>query len=384
MSSKKIIFLEQYSKVSGGQKVLLSVISGLNKDCYSPLVILPDKGELFVTLKEADIDVQILPIGYYSVGKKKLVDVVRYSFRLPFLIFFLNQIIKKEKANLVYANGARTFIWGVVACTLTKTPMVWHLHSIFYTKAVKWACIYFGKMCVVKKIIAVSDSVRRPLAALGEKIEIIYNGIDVKHFCSLSRDREQSCKRRKLLIIAGGLLIEWKNQEDLIKAAGVFIKKSNIPVEFLIVGGPLYKTQEGEGYQRRLKKLTMSLGLENDIIFTGHIKKMTDILQRADILVITSKMPDPCPLLMLEAMASGLAVISTNFGGPAEIIEDGQDGLLYLSGNYQQLAEKLIYLAKKSNRIKEIGKAARQKIEKQYSQIIFINKVNKVLNSLFL
>jgi len=381
---RKVIFLEQYSKISGGQKMLLTVISGLDQQHYLPFVVLPDKGELFTELKRLGVGCWILPMGQYSMGNKNLVDIANYFIRMPFLVFFLKMIINKERIDLVYANGARTFVWGTIACALSGVPIVWHLHSIFDGGITKWLCVCFGKMSIVKRIVAVSDSTRRPLASLGKKIRTIYNGVDTERFHSLVGQRSQDNSVRKLTIIAGGLLVEWKNQEDLIKAASMFINKSNIPAEFLIVGGPLSENWRGEKYLRKLKKITKKFKLEKTVFFTGHFKEISSILQKADILVITSKRPDPCPLMMLEAMASGLAVIATNFGGPAEIIENNKDGLLYLSGDYQQLSKWLIYLAENNTRTLELGKRAQEKIAKRYSKKIFVSKINNLLDSLFL
>ncbi|MCK5494313.1 MAG: glycosyltransferase, partial [Candidatus Omnitrophica bacterium] len=127
---KKILFLEQYVKLSGGQKVLLSIIDGLEGN-YEFSVMLPKTGVLTDELDKRNITYQQLPVGYYSLGKKNFWDFLNYVIRLPYLILKVCLIIDKEKPDLIYANAARTFVFATIAAAIKKVPLVWHVHSIF-------------------------------------------------------------------------------------------------------------------------------------------------------------------------------------------------------------------------------------------------------------
>ena len=81
---KKILFLEQYVKLSGGQKVLLSLVEGFKED-YELCVVVPEKGDLTETLRHLEIEYVIFPMGYYTSGKKTVSDILKYLFRLPYL-----------------------------------------------------------------------------------------------------------------------------------------------------------------------------------------------------------------------------------------------------------------------------------------------------------
>ena len=322
---KKILFLEQYTKISGGQKVLLSVIDGL-KDDFNFSVVIPKIGALTDELKNRNIPFQKLPIGYYSLGKKNAWDMLNYIIRLPYLIFKLCLIIDNEKPDLIYANAARTFVFATIASTIKKIPLIWHVHSIFDKGISRRLCNYFGRYPIVKKVIAVSDAVKLPLTGLWPKTKIMYNAInELVYFPGdrLGPIRKSLDISDNIVIAMVGLLVEWKCVDDFIRAAQI-VMESFPKTKFLIVGDVLYDNK-GKQYKQFLMDMVQEFGLAKNVIFTGFRQDVPEIMREIDIFVIASKTPDPCPTSLLQAMASGPAVIATNFGGPAEIIEDGNN-----------------------------------------------------------
>ena len=246
---KKILFLEQYAKVSGGQKVLLSLIDGLKND-YNFCVVVPEKGELTKELDSRNIAYRELPLGYYSLGKKTGWDVLSYIIRLPLLTLRLCSIISKEKPDLIYANAARTFVFATVAAAIKKIPLIWHVHSIFDKGISKKLCNYFGCKPIVKKVIVVSQAAKLPLAALWPKAKIMYNAINEQVYYPGSRSgpiRESLDISDNIIISMVGLLVEWKCVDDFIRAAQI-VAESIPKVRFLIVGDVLYD-KKGECYK---------------------------------------------------------------------------------------------------------------------------------------
>ncbi len=376
---KKILFLEQYGKLSGGQKVLLSIIDGLKAD-YEFSVILPETGALTEELDKRGIAYQQLPVGYYSLGKKNPLDFFNYIVRLPYLILKLCVIIDKEKPDLIYANAARTFVFATIAAVIKKVPLIWHVHSIFDRGISKKLCNLFGRNKIVKKVIAVSDAVRLPLIDLWPKTQIIYNAIneDVYHPGKrLGPIRKSFNISDEIVISMVGLLVEWKCVDDFIRAAQIVVE-SHPNSKFLIVGDALYD-EKGKKYKKYLEGLVKEAGLEKNVIFTGFRNDVPDIMRELDIFVIASKTPDPCPTSLLQAMASGPAPIATNFGGPAEIIKDNQDGLLYNACDYHQLAEKILWLIENKEKRLQIAKESQEKIKRHFNYKDYIVRLKEII-----
>lgn len=379
---KKILFLEQYAKLSGGQRVLLSLIKGL-KDCYHLCVVVPGRGDLTAELERLNIEYTIFPMGYYALGKKTLFDMLTYTMRIPYLTHKLKSLIKAKNIDLVYANGARSFVWGTIACHLTKTAMIWHLHSIFAKGLIRRLCIFFGKARIVKKIIAVSGAVKSPLPGLSEKTEIIYNAVDTGAY--FPKDEKSGLLRKQLkigdnpLIAMVGFLMPWKGIGDLIRAAKIV--NSRYPqAKFAIVGDVLYD-KTGQRYKQHLTRLVNELDLNSNVLFSGFRDDVPEIMRQLDIFVLASKKPDPCPTSLIQAMASGAAAIATAFGGPAEIISDSEDGLLYAPGDYQALAEKILFLLDNPQARKNISDNAAQKIKQNFNQSDYLTKVKEIIEA---
>jgi glycosyltransferase involved in cell wall biosynthesis len=375
-TTKKIIFLEQYCRISGGQKVLLEIIEGLDKNRYQAMVVLPARGQLSELLQIKAVPYKVLPLGFYSLGYKNFFDLINYCARLPALFFLFVLIVKREKPDLVYANGARTFTWATIVCHLMKIPLIWHLHSIFDKGFLRIILNFLGRFSVVERIIAVSQSAAFGFLNLGDKVKVVYNGVNTNKFLPDSRNKKSD---HSLLISSLGILVKWKNQEDLVRAAYILSNQGKTNLRFRIIGGPLYNSKKGCSYSLKLKKMVEDFGLEEVVELTGHRDNISSLLQQSDIVAITSKEPDPCPLVLLEAMASEVAVVASDKGGPAEIINQGEDGLLYQAGNYRQLANKIAYLCENENIRLGIARKASFNCRVNFSREVFQKKIKEAI-----
>ncbi len=93
------------------------------------------------------------------------------------------------------------------------------------------------------------------------------------------------------------------------------------------------------------ESMARELGLADRVSFRGFAEDVHAELARLDVLVHASTVPEPLGQVVLEGMAAGLPVVAADAGGPAEIIDDGVDGLLYPPGDEAALAERLRRLA---------------------------------------
>ncbi|MFH1063148.1 MAG: glycosyltransferase [Candidatus Omnitrophota bacterium] len=361
--------------------VLLSILDGLKTD-FDFSVLIPKTGALTEELRKRNIPYQQLPLGYYSLGKKTLWDILSYLMRLPLLTLRLCSILSKEKPDLIYANAARTFVFATVAAAIKKIPLIWHVHSIFDKGISRRLCNYFGRAQIVKKVIVVSDAARLPLAALWPKTKILYNCIDEQVYypgLRIGPIRKSFGISDNIVISMVGLLVEWKCVDDFIRAAQI-VTESIPDIKFLIVGDVLYGGKQ-DSYKQYLMDMVEELGLEKNVIFTGFRNDVPDIMREIDIFVIASKKPDPCPTSLLQAMASGPAVIATNFGGPAEIIKQGVDGLLYTACDYHELAEKMLQLIENSEKRALLAVNAQKKIKEKFNYKDYLKKLKSVIES---
>lgn len=381
MPEKTILFLDQYPGLSGGQRVLLNIAQEFSRNGYRCLAVLPSQGVLSVELEKQGIETIILPMGYYSITRKSVLDLFSYGLRLPLLIFLLLRLIKNKKIDLAYANGARTFIWATIACKLSKTPIFWHVHSIFKNPATLRTLLFFAKSSVVKKIFAVSKGAAEPLMEVGPRLEIMYNAVKIPDGAKKENTLKNEHPDLKDCFLSGtvGILEEWKNQEDLVNAAQYIADSGIKDMAFFIIGDSLYKEPARQKYKNKLKELARLSGIEGKIIFTGLRKDIREAMSSLDTLVISSKDPDPCPLVSLEAASLGIAIIATHFGGTREIFAENTEVLFYKPGDYKALAEKIIFLAKNPRESNSMAQAARLKVIQNHDLDAYLYKLRNTV-----
>lgn len=239
--------------------------------------------------------------------------------------------------------------------------------------------------------LAMSDDMKNDLLKIGcpdRKIKVHYYGTDIKRFLINQRDYEIIGKIKMLSV---GTIEEKKAQHLVIEALSK-INKQISDFEYHIVGS-------GD-YLKICKQKVTEIWLSDKVIFHGYIPHYEDRLvkfyQDADIFIlpsITLKDNDKegIPGTIVEAMASGLPIISTYHAGIPSIIENGKEGLLVKERDVDALSNAILKLIEDKDLRKTLGKNAQQKaieeldlykgterLEKIYEEVI--NKSGKVTN----
>ena len=121
------------------------------------------------------------------------------------------------------------------------------------------------------------------------------------------------------------------------------------------------------------------LGVKNNIIFTGYFpdKKLPRLYQAADIFAF-STFYENLPFAVLEALSTGLPVVTTNVGGIPEMIDSGKDGFLVEPADSRALAARILYYLEHPAAASEMGVCARRNIEEHFDWRLIVKKVVKV------
>jgi glycosyltransferase involved in cell wall biosynthesis len=123
----------------------------------------------------------------------------------------------------------------------------------------------------------------------------------------------------------------------------------------------------GDGPERTaLQVLAGELDLGQSVTFCGVQPDVLPYLHAADLFVLPS-VSEGLSNALLEAMASGLPCIVSDIGGNVDLIADGENGLLFESGNINQLTDMLLRLLRNDIGRREFGRRARETIEADYS-----------------
>ncbi|MGB6150847.1 MAG: glycosyltransferase, partial [Pricia sp.] len=210
-------------------------------------------------------------------------------------------------------------------------------------------------------ILAMTEEMENDLLKLGcpkEKLRVHYHGIDTKRFDTV-RDYSLTNGKYNLLTIAS--LYPVKGHLTVLKAINE-LKESNpkIDIQYNLVGQGFYEAH--------LKNYVTSNGLTDIVHFHGAIRhgsKFNKFLERANVFLhpsITTPENDKegIPGALVEAMASGLPVISTYHGGIPAVVEDRKTGFLVKEHDYLAVADKLRLLHESELLRIEIGSNAKR------------------------
>lgn len=146
---------------------------------------------------------------------------------------------------------------------------------------------------------------------------------------------------------------------------------NGLEVLLRIVGdGPMRSEYENFVSEKRIKNVEF-IGYK-----TG--EELRELFRNAAFIVFPSECYENAPMTILEAFAYGKPVIGSNIGGIPEMVIDGETGLLFEPGNHIQLRERIEYLLSNPNKIIEIGRNARQKVEKEYNEKLHYQRLMAV------
>ena len=251
----------------------------------------------------------------------------------------------------------------------THARLVYHLHNDFLNSHTRHGNEIYQ---AADRIVTVSDYIRQRVCTCNEqdqKTITVYNGIDLDAFARPATiTREQiGCKAEDFILVFSGRLIPEKGIRELIEAMKMLGEQSQI--KLLVVGSSFYDNANGDDDFIAALKSSASQ-ITNRIIFTGYVKhdQMPNYLKLADVAVVPSVWEEPFGLTVVEAMAAGLPLITTDRGGIPEVVTTDNAIVLPLSNDFtDKLAHAILQLYKNRDLQKRMG-AASLVLSKKFSK----------------
>ncbi len=167
-----------------------------------------------------------------------------------------------------------------------------------------------------------------------------------------------------LMVLYLGMLFEPKGFLDLLRAAAEF-KDAESPIHFSFVG-EWFSERERDAAERVIAEL----GLEALVAFPGRVdgEAKRELLERADLLVFPGYQPEGLPLVILEAMAAGLPVVSTDTGAIRDVVVHGVTGLIVDKRSPAGLAAAVRRLAEDEALRLRMGRAGRERYLAEFTE----------------
>lgn len=184
--------------------------------------------------------------------------------------------------------------------------------------------------------------------------------------------RQQYNLGDNFVIALAGRIEPAKGQAILIEALQ---KLDKCNIKLLLIGDAM----EAD-YLAQLKADIAESQLTDDIVFTGFADNVQDLMAISDCVVLATD-KETFGMVIIEAMHTGTAVIASNSGGPLEIIEDKKDGLLFESGDPDNLAEKLTYYIENPESQKQIAHSGKETAKHRFDQDKQFKEIENILTN---
>ena len=319
MEKIKVAIVLPYFGPGGAEKMVAQLAAGMDPEAFHVEVFCV-YGEPQNNQMEQQLQTKGIPIHYIRKGKGFSASAVVRLFRA--LDAFGPDVVHTHLYACVYAA-----LWPV----LRHRPMLHTFHTLPEIENKRPVRRILTRWLVRKNImtpVVLSASNQRMVAAYyglsAEQVPVVHNPVDLARFAEASGTTDDTFR-----FITVGRFSPEKNQQMMYRAFAGFLQKG-YDARLVMLG-------KGEE-EANLKSLAEELGIADRIDYAGYVNHVEHYLKNADVFLLSSHY-EALPLAVLEAMAAGLPVISTDVGGIRDIVTD--NGLLISADDVNAMTQAM-------------------------------------------
>ncbi len=328
----KVVHVLTDTNVGGAGTLLYHTMSAADHDRFDYTVVLPEGSRLAARLSGLACRVVCV-----KGGRDRSLDVCA--------IPAYARLLRRERPDILHAHSA---LAARIAGRLARVPVcVQTRHCVFPLKAWQrsgaFRCLFrHGTHLLSDRVVAVAEAARDQLCEMGlerERIEVIVNGVQPVRQCA--RDEVAALRERLGLDerdFAVGMvarLEDYKGQATLLRAVSVC--GARLPrLRVLLVGDG---SREAE-----YRALADELGIADRVVFCGFAEDVAPYFAVMSVNVNASSGTETSSLSLSEGMSVGVPCVVSDFGGNPKMVVDGENGLVFETGNHAELAQALTRL----------------------------------------
>jgi glycosyltransferase involved in cell wall biosynthesis len=348
--------------------MLWHFLTGVDRERIKPLVVFFQGGPFEREIAAIGIETAVVPTGRL----RELRNTTR-------AIKALAGLLKREQPDLVLNWSPKAHLYGARAAARAglRNRVVWWQHGL---PEVHW----LDRVATALPARAVGCS-SSASAQVQERLRprrqtfVVHPGIPLPE--SDSRDGAAAqlgipASRTVLGIL--GRLQPWKGQDRFLRALAL-LRARGLDVHGLIVGGDSYNLSPE--YAASLEPLARELGLAEHVTITGYVEEPLPYLRAMDVFINASE-AEPFGIAIVEAMAAGVPVVAVADGGPSEIIEPQQTGVLVDSGRPESLAAGAAPLIEDGELRSRLSSAALERARTRFSAAAMVEALTAKLETL--
>lgn len=362
----KILCVDQFANLGGGQRSLLDLLPAFYERGWSPAVAIPGQGPFPEMVRSFGYKTHSFACAKYSSRKKPLWQMLRYAFEIPKLVDFLTGLVERNKIDLLYVNGPRLVPPAAWLAWRTGIPLVFHCHNRPRQSS---AVALTGQALELASahVIACCQYAAEPLREYVERqrLQVLYNGVP-----DMSIKRRSLDKIRNIAVI-GRVEVE-KGQLDFVRAVKL-VTQCSPDCRFLVVGSPMFSNRDYYS-----KVVASSHGLPID--FVDWQDNIDRIYSEVDLLVVPSSTVEATTRVIPEAFNAGVPVVAFPAGGIPEVLRDEETGFIASRMSVNALAERIISVLRMDRtKLEAVIEKARDDWKQRFNLCTYRDSVCNVL-----
>jgi glycosyltransferase involved in cell wall biosynthesis len=313
--------------------------------------------------------------GIQHVDKPDFHDVVLFLKQWGRLI----ALLRKERPGVAYLPLSQSTIGFLRDSLLILPAWIAGAHVVLHLHGGNFKAWYDSRSFLIRAYVRMVFRRVTYVAVLGEslrhlfdgliasnRIAVVPNGID---WPAVHKTPLETHKLRRYRILHLSTLSRLKGAPDLL-AAVPYVLKIRQDVEFMLAGPWLHEKD-----RREAESFVAHHGLSDYVVFSGPVSTIEhkrSVYAAADLFVFPGVQQEGQPLVVLEAMASGLPVLCTNRGCLRDTVVEGECGLEVRPSDPEHLAERILWFLDHPEEVERMGRNARERFEQFYTSEQFV------------
>ena len=356
------------SSSGGAETQLYQLAAGLNPALFKPILIQlsPDDSLPAAKGRIGNLDLFHFPIRkfYNAPGIYRIGQICRLA--------------RLERVQIIHTFFEKSEVVGWLTSKFSPIPIwVTSRRDLGFKRKKSYREIFkfSSRSCerIIANCLAVKDQAVREENLPPQKIEVIYNGLDLSQYEMALQNGSLRTElglspETPLVGMVANFNFEIKGHRYFVEAAKALSDRATGAVFLLVGDGPLRKKYE---------QMADELGLKERVRFLGKRNDVPAILSSLDIAVLSST-SEGLPNVILESMAAGRPVVATDAGGSSELVSDGMNGYLVPPADSRAMAEAIESLLRNPEDAVEMGRMGKSMVQDKFSRKHMVENYEKL------
>jgi glycosyltransferase involved in cell wall biosynthesis len=366
LSALKVAFVSSYTGLGGGETSLLSLLGAFERARVEPILLCPREGQLPEAARRLGVAVQIVPWRPANAfflprpaARTSGAAALRAKFEETGAV-----VVHSDFHTLPLAVGAQAGRGGRVVFTCWG----WWFHPRFWQRS-----FYLRESL---RIVAASHAIRRgflgdPPFMAPQRIKVVHPGVDSARYRPRPDERDDTRRTLGLEIEAPLVTLvarfQWVKGHDVFLDAARLVLRDVPQAQFAIAGENAFGVAADDRYRHQItRKIGSDPLLRDRVRLLGWVERSERLMAACDVVVVSSRF-ESFGMVGVEAMSSGVPVVSINRGGPAETIVDGETGFLVPPEQPGAIAAQVVTLLGDPALRRRMGEAGRARVQARFT-----------------